>query len=421
MENMMLEIKNIKRVGSDTLESLFIEDGKIRGWNLSESASETIDGKGATVAPALIELHAHLREPGQEQKEDLASGLAAAAAGGYGTVVSMPNTSPVVDDPGIVTSLIQKADRLGFARLKPAAALTRGQKGETLADLAALKDAGAAMFTDDGRTNENANVLRRGMEYASGLGLLVSVHAEDATLRQDGVMNEGVVSQELGLPGNPAAAEAARVARDVEIALLTGARLHIQHLSTARALEIVRQGKKAGAPVTCEVCPHHLTLTDEALRGFDAMYKVAPPLRTQQDAEALFEGLLDGTVDCLATDHAPHTQAEKEKDMLEAPFGIPSIEVAFPLMYTRFVKTGKISLEKLLDLFTAGCARVMNWEVPSLEEGAVADVVLLDLENSKAVDPKSFKSKARFSPWAGDELYGWPVLTLVNGRVAFQG
>ncbi|MFC5597633.1 dihydroorotase [Deinococcus cellulosilyticus] len=418
---MMLEIKNIKRVGSDTLESLFIEDGKIRGWNLSESASETIDGKGATVAPALIELHAHLREPGQEQKEDLASGLAAAAAGGYGTVVSMPNTSPVVDDPGIVTSLIQKADRLGFARLKPAAALTRGQKGETLADLAALKDAGAAMFTDDGRTNENANVLRRGMEYASGLGLLVSVHAEDATLRQDGVMNEGVVSQELGLPGNPAAAEAARVARDVEIALLTGARLHIQHLSTARALEIVRQGKKAGAPVTCEVCPHHLTLTDEALRGFDAMYKVAPPLRTQQDAEALFEGLLDGTVDCLATDHAPHTQAEKEKDMLEAPFGIPSIEVAFPLMYTRFVKTGKISLEKLLDLFTAGCARVMNWEVPSLEEGAVADVVLLDLENSKAVDPKSFKSKARFSPWAGDELYGWPVLTLVNGRVAFQG
>lgn len=417
----MLEIKNVKRVGSEALESLFIEDGKIKGWNLSETPGETIDGKGATVAPALIELHAHLREPGQEQKEDLASGLAAAAAGGYGTVVSMPNTSPVVDDPAIVASLIQKAERLGFARLKPAAALTRGQKGETLADLAALKDAGAAMFTDDGRTNENANVLRRGMEYASGLGLLVSVHAEDATLRQDGVMNEGVVSQELGLPGNPAAAEAARVARDVEIALLTGARLHIQHLSTGRALEIVRQGKKAGAPVTCEVCPHHLTLTDEALRGFDAMFKVAPPLRTQSDADLLLEGLLDGTVDCLATDHAPHTQAEKEKDMLEAPFGIPSIEVAFPLMYTHFVKTGKISLEKVLDLFTAGCARVMDWEVPTLEAGAVADVVLLDLDNAKAVDPRAFKSKARFSPWAGEELYGWPTLTLVGGKVAFQG
>lgn len=416
----MLEIKNVKRVGSDQLESLFIAEGKIKGWNLSEAATETIDGKGATVAPALIELHAHLREPGQEQKEDLASGLAAAAAGGYGTVVSMPNTSPVVDEPGIVATLIQKAEKLGFARLKPAAALTRGQKGETLADLAALKEAGAAMFTDDGRTNENANVLRRGMEYASGLGLLVSVHAEDATLRQDGVMNEGVVSHELGLPGNPAAAEAARVARDVEIALLTGARLHIQHLSTARALEIVRQGKKAGAPVTCEVCPHHLTLTDESLRGFDAMYKVAPPLRTQQDAEALLEGLLDGTVDCLATDHAPHTQAEKEKDLLEAPFGIPSIEVAFPLMYTRFVKTGKISLEKVLDLFTVGCAKVMNWETPSLEAGSVADVVLLDLDQARAVDPKTFKSKAKFSPWAGEELYGWPTLTLVAGKVAFQ-
>ncbi|GGJ30254.1 dihydroorotase [Deinococcus roseus] len=417
----MLEIKNIKRAGSDTLESLFIEEGKIKGWNLSETATDTIDGKGATVAPALIELHAHLREPGQEQKEDLASGLAAAAAGGYGTVVSMPNTSPVVDDPAIVASLIQKAEKLGFARLKPSAALTRGQKGETLADLSALKDAGAVMFTDDGRTNENANVLRRGMEYASGLGLLVSVHAEDATLRQDGVMNEGVVSHELGLPGNPAAAEAARVARDVEIALLTGARLHIQHLSTGRALEIVRQGKKAGAPVTCEVCPHHLTLTDEALRSFDALYKVAPPLRTQTDAELLLAGLLDGTVDCLATDHAPHTQAEKEKDLLEAPFGIPSIEVAFPLMYTHLVKTGKLSLEKLLDLFTAGCAKVMAWEVPTLEEGAVADVVLLDLDNAKAVDPKAFKSKAKFSPWAGEELYGWPVLTLVAGKVAFQG
>ncbi|MBB6097773.1 dihydroorotase [Deinobacterium chartae] len=417
---MITELKNVRRMGENTTGSLFFENGTIRGWNLDLEAQQVLDGRGGTVLPAFLELHAHLREPGQEQKEDLESGLAAAAAGGYGTVVSMPNTAPVVDDPGIVRALIEKSERLGFARLRPSAALSRGQQGEALADLRALRDAGAVMFTDDGRTNEDAHLLRRGLEYAHSLGVLVSVHAEDATLRKDGVMNEGTVSEELGLPGNPWAAEAARVARDVEIALLTGARLHIQHLSTARALEVVRDAKRRGAPVTCEVCPHHLTLTDEALRSFDAIYKVAPPLRTQADADALLRGLLDGTVDCLATDHAPHTQAEKERDLLEAPFGIPNIEVAFALLYTRLVASGRMSLEALVDLFTAGPARVMGWAAPQLEAGAVADVVVVDLEGELEVRPESFKSKARFSPWAGERLRGWPLLTVVNGRVAFQ-
>ncbi|MGI8747901.1 MAG: dihydroorotase, partial [Deinococcus sp.] len=345
----MLTITNIRRPTSTTPESLTIENGLIKGWNLP-SEGEIIDGGGCTVAPAFLELHAHLREPGQEQKEDLASGLAAAAAGGYGTVVCMPNTSPVLDEPGLLRSLIRKAEGLGFARLRPAAALTRGQQGEALAELALLREAGAVMFTDDGRTNEDARVLRLGLEYAGSLGVLVSVHAEDASLRAGGVMNEGRVSEELGLPGNPAAAEAARVARDLEIVALTGARLHVQHLSTGRALDLMRAAKERGLPVTCEVCPHHLTLTDEALRSFDALYKVAPPLRTQADADALLEGLLDGTVDCLATDHAPHTRAEKEMDLLEAPFGIPSIEVAFPLMWTRFGE--ELGLARLLELFT---------------------------------------------------------------------
>ncbi|WP_221089954.1 dihydroorotase [Deinococcus aquaedulcis] len=419
---MTITITNIKRVGSDKTESVTIGNGVIKGWNLPEEG-QVLDGQGGTVAPALIEPHAHLREPGQTEKEDLASGLAAAAAGGYGTVVSMPNTSPVVDDPATVRTLIEKAAGLGLARLKPAAALTKGQQGETLAELAYLKDAGAAMFTDDGRTNENARTLRLGLETAGSLGMIVSVHAEDASLRADGVMNEGPVSEALGLPGNPAAAEAARVARDIEIvaelhAQGRPARLHIQHLSTARALDLVRGAKARGLPVTCEVCPHHLTLTDEALRSFDAIYKVAPPLRTQADADHLLEGLKDGSVDCLATDHAPHTRAEKERDLLDAPSGIAYIELAFPLMYTRFGEA--LGLEKLVDLFTAAPARVMGWPEPTLDAGAPADLVVLDLETERPVNPAEFKSKAKFTPWAGETLKGWPLLTVVDGKVAFQ-
>jgi dihydroorotase len=419
---MTLTITNIRRSNATEVESVTIENGVIKGWNIP-AEGETIDGQGGTIAPALIELHAHLREPGQTEKEDLTSGLAAAAAGGYGTVVCMPNTSPVIDDPAIVRSLTGKAKGLGFARLKPAAALTKGQNGEALAELSYLKDAGAVMFTDDGRTNENARVLRLGLEYAGSLGRMVSVHAEDASLRADGVMNEGPISEALGLPGNPAAAEAARVARDLEIlaglhAQGSSAHLHIQHLSTARALELVRGAKARGLNVTCEVCPHHLTLTDEALRGFDAMYKVAPPLRTQADADALLAGLQDGTVDCVATDHAPHTRAEKERDLLDAPSGIAYIELAFPLMYTRF--GAELGLDRLLDLMTAAPARVMGWPVPSLEAGAPADLVVLDLETERAVNPAEFKSKAKFTPWAGETLRGWPLLTVVDGRVAYQ-
>lgn len=414
---MTLTIKNVKRVGSEKLESVTVEDGKIKGWNLGDEG-EVIDGQGGTLAPALIELHAHLREPGQTEKEDLASGLAAAAAGGYGTVVCMPNTRPVIDDPAVVRSLTEKANGLGFARLKPAAALTRGQKGEGLAELSYLRDAGAVMFTDDGLTNENARVLRLGLETAKALGMVISVHAEDAGLRADGVMNEGPVSEELGLPGNPAAAAAARVARDMELVALTGARLHVQHLSTARELDIVREAKKRGLPVTCEVCPHHLDLTDEALRSFDAMYKVAPPLRTRADADYLLEGLLDGSVDCIATDHAPHTKAEKERDLLEAPSGIAYIEIAFPIMWTKF--GAKLGLEKLLDLMTAAPARVMGWPEPTLEAGAPADLIVLDLDNEREVKPAEFKSKAKFTPWQGQMLRGWPTLTVVDGKVAYQ-
>lgn len=420
---MNLTITNIRRLNSSEVESVTIEDGKIKGWNLPESEyGNILDGQGGTVIPALIEPHAHLREPGQTEKEDLASGLAAAAAGGYGSVVCMPNTTPVIDDPATVRMLQEKAAGLGLARLFVAAALTQGQKGEALAPMSALKDAGAVMFTDDGRTNEDARMLRLGLEYAGSLGMVVSVHAEDASLRAGGVMNEGVVSQELGLPGNPAAAEAARIARDVEIVAWlqergSKVRLHVQHLSSAAGLERVREAKRRGLPITCEVSPHHLTLTDENLRSFDALYKVAPPLRTQADADELFEGLLDGTVDCIGTDHAPHTRAEKERDLLEAPFGIPYIEVAWPLMYTRFAE--KLGLEKLANLMTAGPARVLGWPEPTLEAGAPADLLIFDPVTERKVNPQTFYSKAKFCPYAGETLRGWPLFTVVGGEVVF--
>ena len=417
---MITQIANVKRTRNGPLEQLFLENSQILGWNLNQSADLELDGKGGLIVPAFLEPHAHLREPGQTEKEDLLSGLSAAVAGGYGTVVCMPNTVPVLDDPGILSSLIRKSETLGLARLKPSAALSKGQKGEALADLALLKEAGAVMFTDDGRTNEDAHLLRRALEYAHSLGRVVSVHAEDATLRKDGVMNEGVVSEELGLPGNPWAAESARVARDLELCELTGARLHIQHLSTGNALERVREAKKRGVNVTCEVCCHHLTLTDESLRSFDGVFKVAPPLRTQADCDALLGGLIDGTVDCLATDHAPHTLAEKERDLLEAPFGIGNIEVAFPLLYTRLVLEKNLPLERLIYLMTEGVSQVLGWAVNTLEPGMPADVTVLDLETGREVKPLEFKSKAKFSPWAGESLKGWPVLTMVRGKVAFE-
>jgi dihydroorotase len=417
-------IKNARAIGETKARNVYIKDGLIEGFDLSLEAETTIDAAKMLLSVAFIDPHAHLREPGQEVKEDLESGLTAAARGGYGTVVCMPNTNPVIDDPEIVSSLIAKAERIGQARLLPSAALTRGQQGKQLADATALKAAGAVMLTDDGRTNEDANVLRRGLEYAHALGLVVSVHAEDATLRGDGVMNEGATSERLGLPGNPAGAEAARIARDLEICAMTGARLHVQHLSTARGLQLVREAKARGVNVTCEVGPHHLTLTDSMLeteRFFcKPLLKVAPPLRTQVDCDALLEGILDGTVDCLGTDHAPHTKAEKEKDFLEAPFGIANIEECFPLLYTRFVKTGKLKLEKLIELLTTGPAKVLGIAEPKLEVGAPADLVLFDPEFSRVVDYASYPpaTKASFdSPWMGETLHAWPQVTIVRGKI----
>ncbi len=405
--------------GNHGAHDLYLKDGLIEGVNLGGEVDKTFDAAGKLVTPAFIDLHAHLREPGQEQKEDLASGLAAAAAGGFGMVVSMANTTPPVDDPGMVASLIHKAERLGFARLRPAATLSRGLEGKELTDFAALKDAGAVMITDDGIPVQDGHLMRHACEYAAELGLVIQTHSEDPGLRQNGVMNEGMVSQRLGLPGNPVAAEAAMIYRDCEIATMTGARVHIAHVSSKRGMQVVEFFKAQGAPVTCEVTPHHLTLTDAALETFDPTFKVAPPLRTAEDVAYLRDAVKRGVVDSIGTDHAPHTWAEKERDMEAAPFGIGNIEVTFPLLYTELVKRDGLALAALLELLQGGPADVMGWTPPTLEPGQRADLVVLDLEAKRAVEPETFKSKAKFSPWAGQSFTGWPLLSFIRGEVVF--
>ena len=406
--------------GDHGVHDLYLADGRIEGIDLGGDVDLELDGRGRTLTPAFIDPHVHLRVPGQEEKEDLGSGLAACAAGGYGTVVSMANTDPVVDDPAIVRMLVERSAALGLTRLRPAAALSVGLRGERLADYAALRDAGAVMITDDGIPVENAHLQRRACEYARELDLVVQTHSEDPGLRQRGVMHEGAVSQRLGLPGNPAEAEAIMIFRDCEIARMTGARVHIAHVSSERGLRVIEWFKAQGTDVTCEVTPHHLTLTDAALERFDPVFKVAPPLRAGGDVAALRDALQRGLVDCIGTDHAPHTRAEKDRDMLAAPFGLPNVEVAFPLLYSELVLAGVIELGTLLELMQGGPARVMGWPEPTLEPGAPADLVLLDLDTERPVDPSRFLSKARFSPWEGAALRGWPDATIVAGRVAYR-
>lgn len=423
----MILIKNVNLVDAKGVRGpadVLVGEGRILSLEGGE-ASLVVDGSGRLLAPGFLDLHAHLREPGEEVKEDLASGLLAAVRGGYTDVVSMPNTRPPVDTPEAVRALKAKALRLGLARLHPGAALTVGQEGERLTQAGGLKEAGAVLLTDDGRTNEDAFILAAGLLQAAPLGLPVAVHAEDASLRRNGVMNDGPLAHRLGLPGNPPEAEAARIARDLEVlryALRRSKatpRLHVQHLSTRRGVELIREARRAGLPVTAEATPHHLTLTEEALKGFDPIFKVAPPLRAEEDREALLEGLLDGTLTAIATDHAPHTQAEKERDLLRAPFGIPSLEVAFPLLYTELHLKRGFPLPRLVALFTDGPREVLGLRPLHLEEGAEASLVLLDPKEAP-VEPARFASKARYSPWAGWVLAGWPVLTLVEGRVVHR-
>ncbi len=380
--------------------------------------TEVVDCAGLVVCPGFVDIHVHLRQPGQEYKETVASGTRAAAAGGFTAVACMANTAPVNDSRLVTAHLVAEGERHGFARVHPVGAVTRGMRGERLADLGEMAAAGAVAFSDDGLPVADAGLMRLALLYARQLGLPVTQHAEDLDLTADGVMHEGAWSARLGLPGIPGAAEDVVVARDLLLAADTGARYHVAHLSTARSLDLVRRARAAGHAVTCEVTPHHLLLTDEAVAdlAFSTDAKMKPPLRAEADREALLAGLVDGTVDAIASDHAPHAPGEKANPFACAPFGILGLETTVPLCLDRLVGGGVISLRRLVDLLSTGPARCYGLPGGSLAPGRPADVTLLDLDREVTVDPARFHSLSRNTPFAGWQLRGAPAGTFVGGR-----
>ncbi len=409
------------------LADVLIENGKIVavGPNLKIPAGKSgagptvVEATGKLVLPGFIDLHVHFREPGFEYKETIQTGTAAAAAGGFTSVCCMPNTNPVNDNQAVTEFILDQARATGSAHVFPVGAITKGSEGKELAEIGELRRSGCVAISDDGRPVMNSLVMRRAMEYALAFDLPVVDHCEDLHLSEGGCMNEGIVSTELGLPGIPAAAEDVQVARNVALAELTGARLHLAHVSTAGSVRMVREAKARGIRVTAEACPHHFSLTEEAVRGFDSHAKMNPPLRTKQDVQAIREGLRDGTIDVIATDHAPHAIQEKEQEFAAAPFGVVGLETALPLTLA-LVEEGVLSLERAIAALTTEPARVVGLKKGTLAPGADADVVVVDPEAQWVVEPARFRSKGRNTPFAGWKVKGQVALTILNGTIVFQ-
>jgi dihydroorotase len=410
--------------GRDGAFDVLLEDGRVREVKarLTAKGATVLDVKGFVVCPGFIDLHTHLREPGREDKETIATGTRAAAAGGYTAVCAMPNTEPVNDQAGITRAILDKARAEGVVRVYPIGAITKGSRGEELAEYGELKEAGCVAVSDDGRPVARAGVMRRALEYAQAFDLPVIDHCEEPTLTDKFAMNEGPVATLLGLRGYPAVAEAIVVERDVELAALTGGRVHIAHLSAAGSVDAVRRGKARGVRVTAEATPHHLLLTDKAVKEseYDTSTKMNPPLRSDADRLAVIEGLQDGTIDCIATDHAPHTVDDKKVEYDQAAFGIVGLETAVALCLDRLVGAKVIDLARLVELLSAGPARTLGLPGGTLAPGAPADVTVLDLQKKRAVEPARFASKGRNTPFGGWTLKGWPVMTVVGGRVAWR-
>ena len=408
--------------GLDDKRDLLIEAGRIAALDksISRADAEVFDASNFAVAPGFIDLHVHLREPGKEGAETIATGARAAAAGGFTAVACMPNTQPVNDNPLVTRYILGQAEQAGGARVYPVGAVTKSQAGEELAEIESMRAAGVVAVTDDGRPIWNSRILRRAMEYCVALDIPLIDHCEDQHLAANGVMHEGEWSLRLGLRGLPALAEELPVLRNARLAALTGARVHIAHLSTRGALEIVRAAKKEGVRITCEVTPHHFTLTDEACRDYDTRAKMNPPLRTAEDVAALIEGLADGTVDAIATDHAPHSETEKQTDFEAAPFGIIGLETALGLALERLVHTGKISLKRLVELLSTSPARILGVEGGALKVGATADIAIFDPERKWTYRAEQGLSLSRNTPFDGRSFRGGPVATLVAGAFVYR-
>ncbi len=400
--------------GRDEKLDVRIDDSRISrvGKDLAASGAQVVDCAGRWVVPGLIDLHVHLREPGFEYKEDIASGAQAAVRGGFSTIVAMPNTKPVIDSAAVVELVKARALAAGKARVLPTGAITLGQKGETLTPMHELAHAGCVAFTDDGRPVPTASLMRRALEYARGVGRPIISHAEDLSLSHGGHMHEGEHSCQLGLGGIPAAAEEVCVARDLLLANLTGGALHLAHLSTAGSIAMVREAKARGLAVTCEVTPHHFSLTAARVGQYDTHAKMNPPLRTQADTDALIEGLRDGTVDAIATDHAPHASIDKDVPFAQAPFGIVGLETAVPLVL-ELVRRKLLTPMQAMALLTTGPARVRGLPLGTLAEGALADISVIDPD--EAWTPSAFVSRSQNSPWLGQKLIGRAVATMVEG------
>jgi dihydroorotase len=408
-------------VDRDQPGDVLAEDGNILavGQDLDARGAEVLDAEGGWIAPGFVDLHTHLREPGQEYKEDIASGGRSAVAGGFTAVACMANTHPVNDDPAMTDFILDRARQDSPARVYPIAAATRGLEGQVMTEMRALVDAGAVAFSDDGKTIMDSGVMRRVLEYSRLVEKPVIVHCEDRTLVGDGVMNEGAMATRLGLPGNPAIAEDVHVARDIMLAELTGAHLHVAHVSTAGGVAAIRTARDRGVNVTAEVTPHHLTLTDEVCGGYDTSTKVAPPLREAGDVAACRAGLVDGTLDAIATDHAPHAQYEKDQEYTEAPPGMIGFETAAGVTLD-LVRSGELSPLEWVRRMSTNPAHILCLSGGSLGVGQPADVVVIDPERVWPYDPAKGWSKSRNSPWAGQELTGRVMATVVGGRLVYH-
>ena len=421
---MRLQIKQIRIVdpsqNKDFVGDIFIENGKIVS-SLSDKAEKVIDGKGKIAVPGLIDVHSHLREPGQEGKETIHSGTRSAAKGGITTLLCMPNTKPVIDNAPTVEFILLKAQKEGVVNVFPIGCATKGSNGEELSEIGVLKKAGIVAISDDGLPISNSQIMRRALEYTKMFKLPVVSHSEDKELSKNGVMNEGKNSMILGLRGIPKQAEEVMVSRDIMLSELTGGYLHIAHVSTAGSVELVRQAKKKGIKVTAETCPHYFTLTDDIVKVYDANTKMNPPLRAQKDVDAIKEGLADGTIDCIATDHAPHTQEEKSREFDLTPFGIIGFETMLSLVLNELVDKKVLSLKDAIAKMTVNPANIFNLEGRgSLKEGSIADITIIDTEYSYTFTKESIISKSKNSPFIDREFKGGAVMTIVGGEIVWS-